>query len=203
MLRHETGQLRQSGGRDRMELKRERRWRHGAATLHQETSESEAEGTRMAGERPRGVIADACFGRAKPPKTLWAMTRQLASASTCGCRQLDAEFCDDREQCRSKSYNGAPRRMKMKIGATHSPFPMMPQPATRPQPAKLRHPSLCVEGGCGLQVWNRFRLRKEQRRLQGIIHGKRCGNHGEHKFEDARRANKTKKDRFASRETRL
>ena len=31
-----------------------------------------------------------------------------------------------------------------------------------------------IKGG-GLQVWKRFRLRSEQRRLQGIIHGKRCG----------------------------
>jgi hypothetical protein len=31
-----------------------------------------------------------------------------------------------------------------------------------------------IKGG-GLQVWKRFRLRKEQRRLQGIIQGKRCG----------------------------
>src|SRR5215831_14355433 len=46
VLRYETGQLRRSGGRDLMELKRERRRRHGAATLHQQTPESEAEGTR-------------------------------------------------------------------------------------------------------------------------------------------------------------
>jgi hypothetical protein len=31
-----------------------------------------------------------------------------------------------------------------------------------------------IEGG-GPRVWNQFRLRKEHRRLQGIIHGKRCG----------------------------
>jgi hypothetical protein len=29
--------------------------------------------------------------------------------------------------------------------------------------------------GSGPVVWKRFRLRKEHRRLQGIIHGKRCG----------------------------
>jgi hypothetical protein len=31
-----------------------------------------------------------------------------------------------------------------------------------------------IKGG-GREVWKRFRLRKEHRRLQGIIHGKRCG----------------------------
>jgi hypothetical protein len=31
-----------------------------------------------------------------------------------------------------------------------------------------------IKGG-GPEVWKRFRLRKEHRRLQGIIHGKRCG----------------------------
>jgi hypothetical protein len=31
-----------------------------------------------------------------------------------------------------------------------------------------------IKGG-GPKVWKRFRLRKEHRRLQGIIHGKRCG----------------------------
>jgi hypothetical protein len=29
--------------------------------------------------------------------------------------------------------------------------------------------------GVGPKVWNDFRLRKEHRRSQGIIHGKRCG----------------------------
>jgi hypothetical protein len=31
-----------------------------------------------------------------------------------------------------------------------------------------------IKGG-GLQVWKRFRLRREHRRWQGLIHGKRCG----------------------------
>ena len=31
-----------------------------------------------------------------------------------------------------------------------------------------------IKGG-GRKVWKRFRLRKEHRRSQGIIHGKRCG----------------------------
>ena len=31
-----------------------------------------------------------------------------------------------------------------------------------------------IKGG-GPKVWKRFRLRKKHRRLQGIIHGKRCG----------------------------
>lgn len=31
-----------------------------------------------------------------------------------------------------------------------------------------------IKGG-GPKVWKKFRLRKEHRRLQGIIHGKRCG----------------------------
>ena len=31
-----------------------------------------------------------------------------------------------------------------------------------------------IKGG-GAKVWKIFRLRKEHRRLQGIIHGKRCG----------------------------
>jgi hypothetical protein len=31
-----------------------------------------------------------------------------------------------------------------------------------------------IKGG-GPKVWKRFRLRKDHRRLQGIIHGKRCG----------------------------
>ena len=31
-----------------------------------------------------------------------------------------------------------------------------------------------IKGG-GPKVWRKFRLRKEQRRLQGIIYGKRCG----------------------------
>ena len=31
-----------------------------------------------------------------------------------------------------------------------------------------------VKGG-GSKVWKRFRLRKDHRRLQGVIHGKRCG----------------------------
>ena len=31
-----------------------------------------------------------------------------------------------------------------------------------------------VKGG-GAKIWKRFRLRKEHRRLQGVIHGKRCG----------------------------
>ena len=31
-----------------------------------------------------------------------------------------------------------------------------------------------IKGG-GPKVWKRFNLRKEHRRLQGIIHGKRCG----------------------------
>jgi hypothetical protein len=31
-----------------------------------------------------------------------------------------------------------------------------------------------IKGG-GPQVWRKFRLRKEHRRLQGFIHGKRCG----------------------------
>ena len=31
-----------------------------------------------------------------------------------------------------------------------------------------------IKGG-GQNVWKSFRLRKEHRRLQGIIHGKRCG----------------------------
>ena len=31
-----------------------------------------------------------------------------------------------------------------------------------------------IKGG-GRKIWKRFRLRKEHRRLQGIIHGKRCG----------------------------
>lgn len=31
-----------------------------------------------------------------------------------------------------------------------------------------------IKGG-GPKVWNRFRVRKEHRRSQGIIHGKRCG----------------------------
>jgi hypothetical protein len=31
-----------------------------------------------------------------------------------------------------------------------------------------------IKGG-GRKIWKRFRLRKEDRRLQGIIHGKRCG----------------------------
>jgi hypothetical protein len=31
-----------------------------------------------------------------------------------------------------------------------------------------------IKGG-GPQIWKRFRLRKEQRRWQGLIHGKRCG----------------------------
>jgi hypothetical protein len=31
-----------------------------------------------------------------------------------------------------------------------------------------------IKGG-GPEVWKRFRVRKEHRRLQGIIHGKRCG----------------------------
>ena len=31
-----------------------------------------------------------------------------------------------------------------------------------------------IKGG-GPKVWKRFRLRKEHRRLQGLIHGKRCG----------------------------
>ena len=31
-----------------------------------------------------------------------------------------------------------------------------------------------IKGG-GPKVWRKFRLRKEHRRLQGIIHGKRCG----------------------------
>ena len=31
-----------------------------------------------------------------------------------------------------------------------------------------------IKGG-GSKVWKRFRLRKEHRRLQGVIHGKRCG----------------------------
>ena len=31
-----------------------------------------------------------------------------------------------------------------------------------------------IKGG-GPKVWKLFRLRKEHRRLQGIIHGKRCG----------------------------
>ena len=31
-----------------------------------------------------------------------------------------------------------------------------------------------IKGG-GTKVWKRFRLRKEHRRLQGLIHGKRCG----------------------------
>jgi hypothetical protein len=29
--------------------------------------------------------------------------------------------------------------------------------------------------GNGPKVWKRFNLRKEHRRLQGLIHGKRCG----------------------------
>src|SRR6516164_5744676 len=31
-----------------------------------------------------------------------------------------------------------------------------------------------IKGG-GPKVWKKFRLRKEHRRLQGFIHGKRCG----------------------------
>jgi hypothetical protein len=31
-----------------------------------------------------------------------------------------------------------------------------------------------IKGG-GPKVWKKFRLRKEHRRLQGVIHGKRCG----------------------------
>jgi hypothetical protein len=31
-----------------------------------------------------------------------------------------------------------------------------------------------IKGGCP-KVWTRFRLRREHRRLQGIIFGKRCG----------------------------
>jgi hypothetical protein len=31
-----------------------------------------------------------------------------------------------------------------------------------------------IKGG-GPEVWKRFRVRKKDRRLQGIIHGKRCG----------------------------
>ena len=31
-----------------------------------------------------------------------------------------------------------------------------------------------IKGG-GPKVWKRYRLRKEHRCLQGIIHGKRCG----------------------------
>jgi hypothetical protein len=31
-----------------------------------------------------------------------------------------------------------------------------------------------IKGG-GRKIWKRFRLRKEHRRLQGIIYGKRCG----------------------------
>jgi hypothetical protein len=31
-----------------------------------------------------------------------------------------------------------------------------------------------IKGG-GLKVWKLFNLRNEHRRLQGIIHGKRCG----------------------------
>jgi hypothetical protein len=31
-----------------------------------------------------------------------------------------------------------------------------------------------IKGG-GPAVWDRFRIRKEQRRSQGIIYGKRCG----------------------------
>jgi hypothetical protein len=31
-----------------------------------------------------------------------------------------------------------------------------------------------IKGG-GPKVWKRFNLRKEHRRLQGLIHGKRCG----------------------------
>ena len=31
-----------------------------------------------------------------------------------------------------------------------------------------------IKGG-GAEVWKRFRVRKEHRRLQGLIHGKRCG----------------------------
>ena len=31
-----------------------------------------------------------------------------------------------------------------------------------------------IKGG-GSKVWKRFRLRKDHRRLQGVIHGKRCG----------------------------
>ena len=31
-----------------------------------------------------------------------------------------------------------------------------------------------IKGG-GPKIWKRFRLRKKDRRLQGIIHGKRCG----------------------------
>jgi hypothetical protein len=31
-----------------------------------------------------------------------------------------------------------------------------------------------IKGG-GPKIWKKFRLRKEHRRLQGIIHGKRCG----------------------------
>jgi len=31
-----------------------------------------------------------------------------------------------------------------------------------------------IKGG-GPKVWKLFRVRKEHRRLQGIIHGKRCG----------------------------
>ena len=31
-----------------------------------------------------------------------------------------------------------------------------------------------IKGG-GREVWKRFRLRKEHRHMQGIIHGKRCG----------------------------
>jgi hypothetical protein len=31
-----------------------------------------------------------------------------------------------------------------------------------------------IQGG-GQKVWKKFHLRKEHRRLQGLIHGKRCG----------------------------
>ena len=36
------------------------------------------------------------------------------------------------------------------------------------------HGKYLIKGG-GPKVWALFRLRKEHRRLQGIIHGKRCG----------------------------
>jgi|SRR5215470_2443181 len=82
---------------------------------------SEAEGTRMARERPRGVIADARFGGSKPPKTLCAMTRQLAPGPRAAVRSLMRNFAtidSNAVQNRRMARHGS-----MKRGTIASLFP--------------------------------------------------------------------------------
>ena len=93
------------------------------------------------------------------------------------CRVVKPRWCTVIccSTCRSSSApKGSFKSRRRSIASFSGTARLLGRTSDRPSDPRNPDGKYLIKGG-GPKVWKQFHLRKEHRRLQGVIHGKRCG----------------------------